>query len=50
MKIRQFIDYYLLVYQSIFEKLPVHELIRNLHEFIASPDVIEAKMSIISTE
>lgn len=29
--------------------LPVHELIRNLHEFIASPDVIEAKLANFST-
>jgi hypothetical protein len=28
--------------------LPVHELIRNLHQFITSPDVIGAKMSLFS--
>jgi hypothetical protein len=29
--------------------LPVHELIRNLHQFIASPDVIGAKSAHFST-
>jgi len=29
--------------------LPVHELIRNLPLFIASPDVIEAKLANFST-
>ncbi len=29
--------------------LPVHDLIRNLHEFIDSPDVIGAKLVNFST-
>ncbi len=28
-----------------FDLLPVHELIRNLHQFISYPDVIEAKLA-----
>ncbi len=28
--------------------LPVHQLIRNLHQFITSPDLIGAKMSLFS--
>ena len=38
-----------LKYAPRSEWLPVHELIRNLHEFITSPDVIGAKSAHFST-